>query len=66
MAGEPEDNSTNMIGELPHQINNFSQGETSVIHPNNTAGQFEESSINDLSGIYMSKVFSQLVKSEGR
>ncbi|CAN8254983.1 unnamed protein product [Cochlearia groenlandica] len=66
MAGEPEDNSTNMIGELPPQINNFSQGETSVIHPNNTTGQFEESSINDLSGVSMSKVFSQLVKSEGR
>ncbi|CAE6075300.1 unnamed protein product [Arabidopsis arenosa] len=63
--GEPEDNSTNMIGELPPQINNFSQGDTSVNVPG-TAGQFEESSIDDLSGVSMSKVFSQLVKSEGR
>ncbi|KAG2292716.1 hypothetical protein Bca52824_039385 [Brassica carinata] len=30
IGGEPEDNSTNMIGELPPQINNFSQGDTSV------------------------------------
>ncbi|KAL1214998.1 Receptor-like protein kinase HERK 1 [Cardamine amara subsp. amara] len=65
MDGEPEDNSTNMIGELPPQINNFSQGDTSVNIPG-TAGQFEESSIDDLSGVSMSKVFSQLVKSEGR
>ncbi|EOA23497.1 hypothetical protein CARUB_v10016688mg [Capsella rubella] len=63
--GEPEDNSTNMIGELPPQINNFSQGDTSVNVPG-TAGRFEESSIDDLSGVSMSKVFSQLVKSEGR
>ncbi|CAH8387075.1 unnamed protein product [Eruca vesicaria subsp. sativa] len=64
-GGEPEDNSTNMIGELPPQINNFSQGDTSVNVPG-TAGRFEESSIDDLSGVSMSKVFSQLVKSEGR
>ncbi|CAH2065226.1 unnamed protein product [Thlaspi arvense] len=57
--GEPEDNSTNMIGELPPQINNFSRGDTSVNVPG-TAGQFEESSIDDLSGVSMSKVFSQL------
>ncbi|KAJ0240358.1 receptor-like protein kinase [Hirschfeldia incana] len=63
--GEPEDNSTNMIGELPPQINNFSQGDTSVNVPG-TEGRFEESSIDDLSGVSMSKVFSQLVKSEGR
>ncbi|CAF2152064.1 receptor-like protein kinase HERK 1 isoform X1 [Brassica napus] len=63
--GEPEDNSTNMIGDLPPQINNFSQGDTSVNVPG-TAGRFEESSIDDLSGVSMSKVFSQLVKSEGR
>ncbi|KAF8046873.1 hypothetical protein N665_3365s0001 [Sinapis alba] len=63
--GEPEDNSTNMIGELPPQINNFSQGDTSVNVPG-TTGRFEESSIDDLSGVSMSKVFSQLVKSEGR
>ncbi|XP_010535512.1 PREDICTED: receptor-like protein kinase HERK 1 [Tarenaya hassleriana] len=63
-GGDPEENSTNMIGELPPQINNFSHGDTSVNVP--AAGQSEESNIDDLSGVSMSKVFSQLVKSEGR
>ncbi|XP_057751049.1 receptor-like protein kinase HERK 1 [Arachis stenosperma] len=58
--GDPEENSTNMIGDLSPQINNFSR-EESV-----SAAQFESSSLNDLSGVSMSKVFSQLVKSEGR
>ncbi|KAK7257757.1 hypothetical protein RIF29_31971 [Crotalaria pallida] len=60
VQGDPEENSTNMIGELSPQINNFNH-ETSV-----SAVQFEESSLDDLSGVSMSKVFSQLVKSEGR
>ncbi|KAL1323754.1 receptor-like protein kinase HERK 1 isoform X2 [Arachis ipaensis] len=58
--GDPEENSTNMIGDLSPQINNFSR-EESV-----SAAQFEFPSLNDLSGVSMSKVFSQLVKSEGR
>ncbi|KAL1361687.1 hypothetical protein HN51_010022 [Arachis hypogaea] len=58
--GDPEENSTNMIGDLSPQINNFSR-EESVL-----AAQFESPSLNDLSGVSMSKVFSQLVKSEGR
>ncbi|XP_002534744.2 probable receptor-like protein kinase At5g59700 [Ricinus communis] len=63
VPGDPEENSTNMIGELSPQINNFSH-----VDDNNSAAQFEASSnsVDDLSGVSMSKVFSQLVKSEGR
>ncbi|XP_010520290.1 PREDICTED: receptor-like protein kinase HERK 1 isoform X2 [Tarenaya hassleriana] len=65
MDGDPEeDNSTNMIGELPPQINNFRHGDTSSNVQ--AEGQFEESNMDDISGVSMSKVFSQLVKSEGR
>ncbi|KAE8680492.1 Receptor-like protein kinase THESEUS 1 [Hibiscus syriacus] len=60
VQGDPDENSTNMIGELPPQINNFSQ-----LDPNGSP-QFEVSIADDLSGVSMSKVFSQLVKSEGR
>lgn len=59
--GDPEENSTNMIGELSPQVNNFNHIDT-----NDSAGQFEVSSVDDLSGVSMSRVFSQLVKSEGR
>ncbi|KAE9620517.1 hypothetical protein Lal_00019047 [Lupinus albus] len=60
VQGDPAENSTNMIGELSPQINDFNH-EASV-----TGAQFEASSLNDLSGVSMSRVFSQLVKSEGR
>ncbi|XP_028775830.1 receptor-like protein kinase HERK 1 [Neltuma alba] len=60
VQGDPEENSTNMIGELSPQINNFNQ-DASV-----SAVQFEASTTDDLSGVSMSRVFSQLVKSEGR
>ncbi|BAT90666.1 hypothetical protein LR48_Vigan08g158800 [Vigna angularis] len=60
VQGDPEENSTNMIGELSPQLNNFDH-EVSV-----SAAQFEASSLDDLSGVSMSRVFSQLVKSEGR
>ena len=60
VQGDPEENSTNMIGELSPQINEFSN-DSSV-----SAVQFESSSLDDLSGVSMSRVFSQLVKSEGR
>ncbi|ESW04130.1 hypothetical protein PHAVU_011G069600 [Phaseolus vulgaris] len=60
VRGDPEENSTNMIGELSPQVNNFDH-EESV-----SATQFEASSLDDLSGVSMSRVFSQLVKSEGR
>lgn len=61
LVGDPEENSTNLIGELAPQVNNFNHADTSV-----SAAQFEVSSVDDLSGISMSRVFSQLVKSEGR
>lgn len=59
--GDPEENSTIMIGELSPQVNNLGDINSSV-----SATQFEASSVNDLSGVSMSRVFSQLVKSEGR
>ncbi|KAM1447428.1 hypothetical protein EV2_006568 [Malus domestica] len=61
IPGDAEENSTNMIGELSPQVNNFNNVDT-----NDSAAQFEVSSVDDLSGVSMSKVFSQLVKSEGR
>ncbi|KAL9322828.1 hypothetical protein ACSQ67_010881 [Phaseolus vulgaris] len=60
MGSDPEENSTNMIGELSPQINNFSQDASA------SNAQFEGTSLDDLSGVSMSRVFSQLVKSEGR
>ncbi|KAK7324978.1 hypothetical protein VNO77_28974 [Canavalia gladiata] len=60
VQGDPEENSTNMIGELSPQVNNFNQD------ANASTVQFEGSSVDDLSGVSMSRVFSQLVKSEGR
>ncbi|XP_052187083.1 receptor-like protein kinase HERK 1 [Diospyros lotus] len=59
LQNDPEENSTNVIGELSPQIINFSRADTIVL-----ASEFEESS--DLSDVSMSRVFSQLVKSEGR
>ncbi|XP_059297592.1 receptor-like protein kinase HERK 1 [Lycium ferocissimum] len=58
---DPDENSSNLIGVLSPQLNDFS-------HVNATAstGQFGPSNLDDLSGVSMSKVFSQLVKSEGR
>jgi serine/threonine protein kinase len=63
VQGDPEDNSTNMIGELSPQVNNFNQ-EANVSSA--SAVEFEASAVDDLSGVSMSRVFSQLVKSEGR
>ncbi|WJX74351.1 hypothetical protein P8452_58013 [Trifolium repens] len=61
VQGDPEDNSTNMIGELSPQVNNFNQ-DANVSSA--SAVQFEASAVDDLSGVSMSRVFSQLVKSE--
>ncbi|XP_061348962.1 receptor-like protein kinase HERK 1 [Gastrolobium bilobum] len=59
VQGDPEENSTNMI-ELSPQVNNFNHdASASAVH-------FEASNVDDLSGVSMSRVFSQLVKSEGR
>ncbi|KAL5082455.1 hypothetical protein RYX36_010876 [Vicia faba] len=63
VQGDPEENSTNMIGELSPQVNNFHQ-DANVSSA--SAVQFETSTVDDLSGVSMSRVFSQLVKSEGR
>ncbi|KAK1587315.1 hypothetical protein Q3G72_011696 [Acer saccharum] len=61
LHGDPEENSTNVIGELSPQVNNFNQVDNSF-----SASQADVSIANDLSGVSMSRVFSQLVKSEGR
>ncbi|KAF8396675.1 hypothetical protein HHK36_018300 [Tetracentron sinense] len=58
---DPEVNSTNQIGELSPLVNNADYVETSV-----TAAQLEMSSLDDLSAVSVSRVFSQLVKAEGR
>ncbi|OWM68847.1 receptor-like protein kinase HERK 1 [Punica granatum] len=64
LQGDPEDNSTNMIGELSPQVNNFSNVDASV---SAVALEVEGGAVDDdLSGVSMSRVFSQLVKSEGR
>ncbi|KAJ8751557.1 hypothetical protein K2173_016795 [Erythroxylum novogranatense] len=60
LSTDPEENSTNMI-ELPTQINNFGQ-----VDNTGSAMQFEGTAVDDMSNASMSKVFSQLVKSEGR
>ncbi|KAG2299753.1 hypothetical protein Bca52824_036225 [Brassica carinata] len=58
-----DDNSTNMIGELPLRFNDYNnRGDTNV----SVGVEEDESRVDDLSGVSMSKVFSQLVKSEGR
>ncbi|KAI5666117.1 hypothetical protein M9H77_15970 [Catharanthus roseus] len=59
VQNDPEENSTNVIGELSPQVNNFN-------HTDTTASAVEMSQVDDLSGVSMSRVFSQLVKSEGR
>ncbi|GMN24410.1 hypothetical protein TIFTF001_000542 [Ficus carica] len=59
IPGDPEENSTNMIGELSPQVNNFANVDTAV-------SGIEMVNLDDLSGVSMSRVFSQLVKSEGR
>nr|GMD15797.1 receptor-like protein kinase HERK 1 [Ipomoea batatas] len=49
IQNDPDENSTNLIGDLSPQVNNG-----------------EATNLDDLSGVSMSRVFSQLVKSEGR
>ncbi|CAI9778793.1 unnamed protein product [Fraxinus pennsylvanica] len=58
---DPEENSTNVIGHLSPQVGEFNHVDASP-----SVAQFETSSVDDLSGVSMSRVFSQLVKSEGR
>ncbi|XP_055834497.1 receptor-like protein kinase HERK 1 [Solanum dulcamara] len=58
---DPEENSTILIGELSPQVNDFSQVDAGA-----SAAHIGTPNLDDLSGVSMSKVFSQLVKSEGR
>ncbi|KAI3830214.1 hypothetical protein L1987_04348 [Smallanthus sonchifolius] len=64
LPNDPDENSTNVIGELSPQIHDFHTGGDE--NTSTGIGQFEMSSGDDISGVSMSKVFSQLVKSEGR
>uniref|UniRef100_A0A5B6ZAG2 Putative receptor-like protein kinase HERK 1 n=1 Tax=Davidia involucrata TaxID=16924 RepID=A0A5B6ZAG2_DAVIN len=61
LQNDPEENSTNVIGNLSPPVTDFDHVDTTA-----SAVQFELSSVDDLSGVSMSRVFSQLVKSEGR
>ncbi|CAH1418463.1 unnamed protein product [Lactuca virosa] len=63
LQNDPDENSTNVIGELSPVIHDFNRGSDG---DGDGAAQFEMSSGDDISGVSMSKVFSQLVKSEGR
>ncbi|KAI3788309.1 hypothetical protein L2E82_01070 [Cichorium intybus] len=63
LQNDPDENSTNVIGELSPVIHDFNRGSDSG---GDGVAQFEMSSGDDISGVSMSKVFSQLVKSEGR
>ncbi|PIN02290.1 Serine/threonine protein kinase [Handroanthus impetiginosus] len=58
---DPEENSANAIGQLSSQVGEFNHVDTVT-----SADQFGTSNVDDLSGVSMSRVFSQLVKSEGR
>ncbi|XP_073124339.1 calcium-transporting ATPase 4, endoplasmic reticulum-type-like isoform X3 [Henckelia pumila] len=56
---DPEENSTNAIGQLSPEVGEFSRVDSRA-----NASQFEHSNVDDLSGVSMSRVFSQLVNSE--
>ncbi|KAJ0978445.1 hypothetical protein J5N97_013919 [Dioscorea zingiberensis] len=58
-SGYTDVNSINWIDELPSQVQNISNSE-------NVAVDEHDPRLNDLSDVSMSRVFSQLVKSEGR
>ncbi|KAL6532625.1 Receptor-like protein kinase HERK 1 [Orobanche hederae] len=56
-----DENSTNAIGQLCPQVGEFNHVDTTT-----SIAQFETTSVDDVSGVSMSRVFSQLVNSEGR
>jgi len=58
---DPEDNSTNMIGALSPRVHDFNENDVSV-----ASVQCEGTNDDDSSGVSMSQVFSQIVKTEGR
>ncbi|KAG9158187.1 hypothetical protein Leryth_000331 [Lithospermum erythrorhizon] len=61
IQNDPDENSTNLIGELSPQVNDFTHADAGA-----SAVQVQMANLDDISGVSMSKVFSQLVKSEGR
>ncbi|KAG9128781.1 hypothetical protein Leryth_009544 [Lithospermum erythrorhizon] len=61
IQSDPDENSTNRIGELSPQVSDFTHADAGSSNV-----QVEMSNLEDLSGVSMSRVFSQLVKSEGR
>ncbi|KAG6432844.1 hypothetical protein SASPL_104432 [Salvia splendens] len=62
VQNDPDENSTNAIGHLSPQVGEFNHVDTTTT----SVAQFETSGVDDLSSVSMSRVFSQLVKSEGR
>ncbi|KAK4785513.1 hypothetical protein SAY86_002202 [Trapa natans] len=64
LLGDSEDSSMNMIGDLSPQVNNFSNLDASVSAADIHAK--EGPANDDASRVSMSRVFSQLVNSEGR
>ncbi|XP_051142869.1 receptor-like protein kinase HERK 1 [Andrographis paniculata] len=63
VQNDPEENSTNVINHLSPQGGEFHRNDDDT---SASVAPFETSSVDDLSGVSMSRVFSQLVKSEGR
>ncbi|KAK9154205.1 hypothetical protein Sjap_001685 [Stephania japonica] len=66
---DSNENSVNLIHDLSPEVNNINNGENSNNNKTEaavTASNMEMSSLDDLSGVSMSRVFSQLLKSEGR
>ncbi|KAF8402810.1 hypothetical protein HHK36_010901 [Tetracentron sinense] len=61
MQSDPEEHSTDWAGELPSQANNINHVDTSIAE-----AELEMSMVDDLSGVSMSRVFSEMVKAEAR
>ncbi|KAL6563594.1 Receptor-like protein kinase HERK 1 [Orobanche gracilis] len=61
VQNDPDENSTNAIGQLSPQVGEYNHVDTTT-----PIAQFETTSVDDVSGVSMSRVFSQLVNSEGR
>ncbi|XP_057534936.1 receptor-like protein kinase HERK 1 [Amaranthus tricolor] len=60
---DPEEHSTNVISNISPQVNNFAANDDSTV---SSVQRDTTTNVDDLSGVSMSRVFSQLVKSEGR
>ncbi|EYU36239.1 hypothetical protein MIMGU_mgv1a001323mg [Erythranthe guttata] len=66
VRNDPDENSSNVIGQLSPRVGEFGNGNDNggESESGDSVARFE--SVDDLSGVSMSRVFSQLVKSEGR